>query len=158
MKKTLGILAIFALAQTQAVAVGKLQGQTAELVKAKDISENQRKLYAHNQKSKGSEIRIYDMNHAMDREYNENQQDLRLTSIKAEINLNSKVIKSSFDDPEKDRTVTVVQPNTAREHLLSDYLVQKPVNQTAVGLGATGVLDDADKTVGHIEPNSAREH
>ena len=98
------------------------------------------------------------MNHALDREYNENQQDLRLTSIKAQINLNSKITKSSLDDPEKDKTVTVIQPNTAREHSLSDYLVQKPANQTAVGLKASGVLDDPDKTVGHIEPNSAREH
>ena len=108
MKKALGILAIFAITQTEALSVEKLQGQTTELVKSKDISENQRKLYAHNQKSKGSEIRIYDMNHAFDKEYNENQQDLRLTSLKSQINLNSKISKTTLDDPEKDRTVTVI--------------------------------------------------
>lgn len=37
-------------------------GQTSHGLRLKDISENQKKLYAHNMKSDGGDIKIYDIN------------------------------------------------------------------------------------------------
>ena len=62
----------------------------------------------------GDEIKIFDSNHVGDKDYEQNQADLRL------LNLNSK--KTSLEDPEADKTVTIVAPGSALEDKAKDFL------------------------------------
>ena len=55
--------------------------------KSNDISENQKKLFAHMQKKAGSEIQIFDMNHINDPDWRENLPDMRLAMNQQDINL-----------------------------------------------------------------------
>ena len=75
--------------------------QTTEIKgKAKDISENQKKLFKVLQKQAGSEIQIFDTNQPNVEEWRENLVDMRLNAIAADVNL-----KKNFVPPVKPATV-----------------------------------------------------
>lgn len=66
------------------------------------------------------------MDHIDDPEYEMNRVDLRLMGVAEDLRLHSELKKSSLDDPESDRTVSVVTANSVKENNNKDWLAQKP--------------------------------
>lgn len=79
----------------------------------------------------GGEIQIFDADHIGDAEYEEQQSDLRLMGVSADIRLGHKNTRSSLDDPEADRTVSSVKPSSPLEEANIDWLTQKSRPSTA---------------------------
>ena len=114
------------------LAVLAFSGNTASALRLSDISENQRKLFAANNKEYGGEIHIVDMNHADDPEWEDNRLDLRLLKVNEDLRLHNELQKSSLDDPVSDRTVSTVKPSSEKENRNREWLTQKPKSNSNI--------------------------
>ena len=88
----------------------------------------------------GGEIQIFDMDHAGDVEYEQNQEDLRLIKVAEDLRVGQKVFKSSYDTPVTDRSVSSVPPHSETEKAGEDFLSQRPPNSEHLMIEDDGAL------------------